>query len=429
MPVGRKETIMKTTALRLYGKEDLRLESFELPPITKDELLVRIVSDSICMSSYKASKQGAAHKRVPDNVAQNPVVLGHEFCAEILEVGESWQTQFKPGQRVAVQPALKGTYNAIGYTFPHMGGDATYGIIPAIYLEQGCVLPYEGEAWFSGSLAEPLSCVIGAAHANYHTTQGEYTHHMEIKKGGKMAVLAGVGPMGLALIDYILHREHKPSLLVVTDIDEGRLARAAEILSPEEAEKNGMQLVYMNTGAKADPVAALRAQVGGEGYDAVFVFAPVAPVMQQADAILAYDGCLNFFAGPTNTEFTAPFNFYNVHYNSTHIVGTSGGNTDDMKEALAMAGKEQLTPAILVTHIGGLDAAKDTNLNLPDSPGGKKLIYTHISLPLTAIADFAEKGKEQPLFARLDEICKAHGGLWSVEAEQYLLENAPKLEI
>ena len=49
---------MKTKALRLYGKDDLRLEEFELGKINDDEVLAEIVTDSICMSSYKAAKQG-----------------------------------------------------------------------------------------------------------------------------------------------------------------------------------------------------------------------------------------------------------------------------------------------------------------------------------------------------------------------------------
>jgi hypothetical protein len=48
-----------------------------------------------------------------------------------------------------------------------------------------------------------------------------------------------------------------------------------------------------------------------------------------------------------------------------------------MKEALRLMGKG-LDPAGLVTHIGGLDAVIDTTLRLPEIPGGKKLIYTHI---------------------------------------------------
>ncbi len=420
---------MKTTALRIYGKADLRLESFELPPLGEDELLVKLVSDSICMSSYKAAMQGPAHKRVPNNAAQNPTILGHEFCGEIVQVGAKWQAQYRPGQKFVIQPAMQDTYDAIGYSFPCMGGDATYGIVPNAYIEAGNVLVYEGAAFFHGSLAEPLSCVIGAAHANYHTRLGEYTHYMEPVQGGKMAALASVGPMGLAFIDYILHRESRPALLVVTDIDQARLDRAAEILTVAEAEKQGVKLVYLNTGNSADPVAELKAASGGDGYDDVFVFAPVAPVVEQADAILGYDGCLNFFAGPSDTAFAAKFNFYNVHYNATHLVGTSGGNTDDMRESLDMASKGLIDPAILVTHVGGLDAARDATLNLPKIPGGKKLIYTHIALPLTAIADFGEKGKTDPLFRQLDEICRRNGGLWSLEAEKVLLESAPKLQV
>ena len=61
------------------------------------------------------------------------------------------------------------------------------------------------------------------------------------------------------------------------------------------------------------------------------------------------------------------------------------------------------------------------------SPGGKKLIYTHIEMPLTAITEFGEKGKTNPVYAELDRICKEHNGLWSVEAENYLLSHAENL--
>ena len=63
---------MKTKAVRLYGKDDLRLEEFDLPEIKDDEILAHVISDSLCMSSYKATMQGADHPRVPDNVATRP---------------------------------------------------------------------------------------------------------------------------------------------------------------------------------------------------------------------------------------------------------------------------------------------------------------------------------------------------------------------
>jgi hypothetical protein len=77
----------------------------------------------------------------------------------------------------------------------------------------------------------------------------------------------------------------------------------------------------------------------------------------------------------------------------------------------------------LVTHIGGLDSAADITLNMPGIGGGKKLIYTHVSMPLTAISNFAKLGDTDPFFAKLADLVEAGGGLWNSEAERYLLEN------
>ena len=421
---------MKTKAVRLYGKNDLRLEEFELPPIREDEILAQIVSDSICMSSYKAVIQGSGHKRVPDDVDKNPIIIGHEFCGVIVDVGDKWKNKFRPGMKFSIQPALnlKDNPNAApGYSFPYIGGSATHIVIPNEVMEQGCLLEYKGEAYFYGSLSEPMSCIVGAFHANYHTEDGSYVHKMGIVEGGNMAILAGVGPMGLGAIDYALHADRRPSRLVVTDIDEARLNRAASLYTVEDAKKCGIELIYMNTSAAEDPVKVLLDLTGSKGYDDVFVFAPVKPLIEQGDRILAKDGCLNFFAGPTNPSLTAELNFYNVHYNSTHIVGTSGGNTDDMIESLRMMSEGQINPASMITHIGGLDSVAETVLNLPGIPGGKKLIYTNISMELTAISDFRKKGETNPLFKRLADIAEANNGLWSPEAENYLLENAKKI--
>jgi threonine dehydrogenase-like Zn-dependent dehydrogenase len=210
----------------------------------------------------------------------------------------------------------------------------------------------------------------------------------------------------------------------VTDIDQDRLNRAQSIYTVEDAAKYGVELHYVNTSDIENVPEHLLSFTEGKGYDDVFVFAPVKPVVEQGDAILGWDGCLNFFAGPTDKKFSAMFNFYNVHYGATHIVGTSGGNTDDMREALQMMGDGQINPVAMITHIGGLDAVVDTTLHLPEIPGGKKLMYTNISMPLTAIDDFREKGQSDPMFAALADIAEKHNGLWSAEAEKYLLEHA-----
>ena len=421
---------MKTKAVRLYGKNDLRLEEFELPPIKEDEIVAKVVCDSICMSSWKAAHEADIHKRVPEDIANNPTIIGHEFAGELIQVGSQWSNAFRAGDKFSIQPALNdergpvGILSAPGYSYRFIGGNATCIIIPNEVMENGCLLKYTGQGYYPASLSEPLSCVIGAMHANYHTKPGSYRHRMEIKQNGNMAILAGAGPMGLAAINYAIRRtDRKPDLLVITDIDQPRLDRAASLYTPEMAAQNGIELKYINTGTMNDPVSELRAYTGDRGYDDVFVFAPVASIIEQADDMLAFDGCLNFFAGPAKTDFKVPFNFYNVHYGYTHIVGTSGGNTDDMKEALEMM-TQGLDPAGFVTHIGGIDSVVETTLNLPSIPGGKKLMYNHINMPLTAIAEFEAKGKENPLFAELHRLCEASNGLWNVAAEACLLANA-----
>ena len=414
---------MKTKAVRIHGKMDLRLEEIELPEVGPDDVRIRIISDSICMSTYKAAVEGAAHKRVPNNVAENPTIVGHEFCGVIDAVGENRRGEYRVGQGFDIQPAhfYKGSQMAPGYSYPYCGGDAQYGLVPQETLIMNCLLPYDSDVYFYGSLSEPMSCIVGTFHAMYHTKAGSYEHHMGIVEGGKMALLASVGPMGLGAIDYVLHCDRRPSLLVVTDIDDERLARAQSIYTVEEAARCGVELHYVNTARPGCDTAYLRSLTGGTGYDDVICFAPVRAVVEQAGDILGYDGCLNFFAGPTDTQFKALFNWYNVHYLYTHVVGTSGGNTEDMKEAIEMMTSGKIDPAAMVTHIGGLNAVVDTTLNLPNIRGGKKLIYTQLELPLTAIADFARLGETDPLFAALAEITACHNGLWSGEAEKYLL--------
>ncbi len=229
--------------------------------------------------------------------------------------------------------------------------------------------------------------------------------------------------MGLGAIDYAIHASPRPKLLLVTDIDDKRLQRAMSIYTVSLARRSGVELRYVNTRDMTGPSSLLEI-TGRKGYDDVFVMAPVRSVVEQADKILAADGCLSFFPGPSNNQFAAEVNFYDVHYAGHHIVGTSGGNTNDMVEALDIMVRGKINPCAMVTHVGGLDSAGPATLGLPDIPGGKKLIYTNIRMDLTAIDDFAVKGRNDPLCAALAEIVAKTNGLWSAEAESYLLGHA-----
>lgn len=416
---------MKTKAVRMYGTRDLRLEEFELPEIKDDEILVKIMSDSICMSTYKLVEQGKKHKRAPQNIDTNPIIIGHEFAGVIVKVGAKWQNQFKPGQRFAQQPALnyKGSLASPGYSYEYFGGACTYCIIPHEVMELGCLMNYDGDSFFEASLGEPTSCIIGGYHANYHTNKKNYEHTMGTKEGGNILIMGGCGPMGLGAVSYGIQFENRPKRIVVTDISDDRIARAKKMITPEQAAANGVELIYANTAAMDDEYEGLMALTEGHGYDDVFVYVPNKQVAELGDRLLAFDGCMNFFAGPTDNQFKAEINLYNSHYTSTHILGTTGGNNDDLIEANKLAAAGKIEPAVMVTHVGGINSIIDTTLNLPKIPGGKKLTYTQFDMPLTAIDDFEELGKTDPLFAKLDAACKENRGMWSAKAEKILFEH------
>ena len=411
---------MKTKAVRLYGEKNLKLEEFELPTIKDGEILIKVISDSVCMSTYKTYLQGEKHLRVPNGIDKNPIIIGHEFCAEIVEVGKKWQKEYKIGEKVAIPPVLSYLPNnqTIGYSFCEIGGVSTYSIVYEHIIEKGFLIKINSDAFFLASLIEPASCVLRGYKETYHL-DSEHKPVQGIKEGGNLIILAGCGPMGLVAIDCALHGDVKPKKVVVTDLNKNRLERAEKLFSPINAKKDGIELIFTCASTKEE----LLELTDGYGYDDVFVYAPVPKVVELGDEILAFDGCLNFFAGPTDKNFSANFNFYNVHYKQHHVAGTSGSTLEDMKDIVRFIGEKRINPAVMITHIGGIDSVIDTTSNLPNIPGGKKLVYTHINLPNTAISDFENLGKTDKRFKVLDELVKECNGLWNVKAEKFLLEN------
>ena len=417
---------MDTTALRLYGANDIRLETFELPQIASDEVLIKVVSDSVCASTYKAIKQGSAHKRVPEDVAENPVIIGHELCGQIVEVGCDLQDQWKVGQRVVLQPALKlPSGHDPGYSYPYVGGNTQYAVVPKIVLERGCLLPYEGDGFFKGSLAEALACIIRGYKGFYHTDYTNYVRTDGAKKGGRLAILGGAGPMGIGAVELGIGYAGV-SQIVVTDLDQSRLNFAEKMSSPARAKEKGVELQYINTTDVADPVKLLM-ELSDGGFDDVFVMVPVPALFTMAEKICREDGCINFFAGPAVHDLQGSLNLYRVHYDGIHVVGTAGSIPQDMVDVIELIEKNAINPGALVSHILGLNAASEALFAMERPNGAKKVCYNDLDLPIIAIADLEELGKHSDLYRELAQIVGRNGGVWCAEAESYLLKNAPKL--
>ena len=136
---------------------------------------------------------------------------------------------------------------APGYSYEHFGGAVTYCIVPNDVIEKGCLLHYDGDAFYEVSVSEPMYCIIGGYMANYHTKPETHEHFIGAKAGGNIAILGGCGPMGLGAISYALAMENKPKTVVVTEINDDRINRAREVISEEDAKARGVELHYVNT--------------------------------------------------------------------------------------------------------------------------------------------------------------------------------------
>ena len=259
----------------------------------------------------------------------------------------------------------------------------------------------------------------------YHTDYTNYVRTDGAKKGGKLAILGGAGPMGIGAVELALDYAGL-SQVVVTDLSQDRLDYAAAKSSVENAAKHGCELIYLNTSGIEDVAGKLR-EISGGGFDDVFVMVPVPALFTLAEEICCEDGCVNFFAGPAVHNLQGSLNLYRVHYDGIHVVGTAGSIPEDTVDTIHIIEKKQINAGALVSHILGLDAYPDAILAMEKPNGCKKVCYTGIDIPLVALEDFAELGKTDPLFAELDRIVKANDGLWCTEAEEYLLANGPKV--
>lgn len=417
---------MKTRAVRLHTANDIRVEDFELPEVGAGEVLIKVETDSLCASTYKAVIQGEKHKRVPEDISENPVIIGHELCGTVVDAGENVSDKWKKGMNIVIQPALKldSGYDP-GYSYRYVGGNTVYAVVPEIVLERNCLIAYNGDSFYKGSLVESIGCVLRAFKGMYHTDYTNYVRTDGAKRGGKLIILGGAGPMGLASIELAI-KYAGCKQVVVTDLNEERLEYARKMYSPEYAKENGVDLRYVNTSDIEDVVGYLK-EISNGGFDDAFVMVPVAALVTQAEAVLAEDGCLNFFAGPPVHELQGSLNLYRVHYDGIHLVGTAGSIPEDTLDVIKLIENGTIDPSGMVSHIMGINAVPENIFAMSKPNGAKKMCYNELDIPCIELAKLREY--EGELYQTLADMVESNGGRWSAEAEKYLLANAPKIKM
>lgn len=197
----------------LYGQEDIRIEEVDIPEIGHDEVLVRVKATGVCGSDIpRVLGTGARYY---------PIILGHEFSGEVVEVGSS-VNNVQPGDKVAGAPLIpchkcidcsRGHYSQCKhYSFigsRTSGSWAEYVKMPAI---NAVKLPQEVD-FIEGAFMEPITVAL----------HGLFV--MNFKAGLDVAIV-GMGTIGLLTLQCAKALGAKN--IYAFDIDDEKLNIAKE---------------------------------------------------------------------------------------------------------------------------------------------------------------------------------------------------------
>jgi threonine dehydrogenase-like Zn-dependent dehydrogenase len=186
-------------------------------PLTKigpDELLVRHDACGLCFSDIKVIKAGQEHPRIYRDMAEDPVVLGHEISMTVVDVGENLADQYKVGDRFTIQADI--FIDGIGYAYGYeiQGGLSQFNVIDQRVLngdDGNYLLPVQPETGYAESaLTEPWACVIAAYQLKYRTG---------IKNGGALWII-GTGDDRPFTISEGFDKNSHPAQLYFTNLPE-----------------------------------------------------------------------------------------------------------------------------------------------------------------------------------------------------------------
>lgn len=243
------------------ANEDVRYMDYEEPFPGPGEVKVKVKCSGICGSDIPRVLHNGVHFY--------PIVLGHEFSGDVVEVGEG-VTKVKVGDHVSGAPlkpcmkcddCQKGNFSLCKhYSFigsREQGSNADYVVIP----EQNAVkydpsIPYEQAAMF-----EPSTVAL------HGILQNDY-------RGGEYVAVLGCGTIGVFTMQWA--KIFGSRKIVVFDINESRLALAKRMGADE----------VINTSEEGFMEKAI-AVTGGKGYGYVFETAGQVPTICTAFEIAA----------------------------------------------------------------------------------------------------------------------------------------------
>lgn len=272
----------------LCGNEDLRVMEIDMPTVTKGELLVKVRATGICGSDVPRVLYNGAH--------YYPIVLGHEFSGEVVEIGTE-VTDFAVGDRVAGVPLVpcmqcddcrKGNYSLCKhYTFigsREQGSFAEYIKLPV----QNAVKFDPSVSFEQGALFEPSTVALHGV---------KLTDYV----GGKRVAILGGGTIGLFTMQWaeIFGAAH----VTVFDVNDERLALARDLGADET----------VNTTLSKLPKGS---------FDYVFETAGQASTILDAYEIAANKGYVCFIGTPHTPVTFTPAQWENLNRKELTVRGS-----------------------------------------------------------------------------------------------------------
>jgi len=220
----------------IFRGGDIVVDTLPEPRPTSGQVLVKTLACGICGSDLHAAKH--AHRmvnisrRIPGRIAMDldrDVVMGHEFCSEVIDYGPDTEKKHRPGTRVCAMPVMLEADGprGMGYSNTYVGGYAEQMLLSAPLLLE---VP-KGLATEHAALTEPLAVGVHAVEKG-------------ALKGDEAPLVVGCGPVGLAVIVALRLKGIRP--IVAADFSPKRR---------ELAVKMGADIVV--DPAKEDPYAKL----------------------------------------------------------------------------------------------------------------------------------------------------------------------------
>jgi len=325
-------------AARFYEPGVLKLENVPVPTPAAGEILVKSHVVLTCGTDAKMYRRGHPF-------AKPPLIIGHEFAGEVVEVGSGVE-RFQPGMRVIAansapcnachfcklgKPNLCENLDDVIIGFTRQGAYAGYVVIPERIARVNTYEIPEGVPFEHGAFLEPLACVV---HGN---------ELAQIQRGDEVVVIGG-GPIGL--MHLLLAKLNGAGRVTICDISEQRLREAADLGADDVINTSGVKLHE-----------AVRERAKGYGADVVIEAVGRPETWSEALTATRKGGTTMLFGGcPSGT--IVPFDAAHIHYGEITVKGSFHHTPSSVRRALELIASGKVKVAPLITARMGLSGVE-----------------------------------------------------------------------